>query len=674
MRNSIHRRSQSTIGDVATESDYALLDPSIYIRSLTLISVQVPGVMPKCDNVAVVTSSRVHITGGAPPGFRASILPRIGEYVRGGPLSGMNIVRQSKSNFHMGSWCRFESIEIYDVPESNPRGEMEIVHLCGRGGTVLDTDYFYVTRGDNKVYVEMLIDNDPDSVWRYMDEIHWMGYGPDRLRQFMGNDEIQRLGNLSSRAWDAPTPRDADYVYTLKVDGERAWMLLCGKMCYFVRRDASRSVAAWCTLPASSGEFSDICVLDVEMLAQGKPVLIDVLKTPDGTYAPSIRGLRWMCDSWNAVSGIAAELPVSVRRYFNTKDEAEAARAHVTYPTDGVMAVSVFGGDSLKLKSVKAIELECKSGELLTSDGFKVLDIPMDMREYDGKIMELRISHSASDGPKSLAIHGIIPRPDKKSGNKKEACVSIIGAALSRTRTPGDIQRRLALAWCNSLRSNIMKSAWNKEGTGRIILDLGSGGGQSLNDFEFASDASFIFVEPDADKCKALAKRCSVAKIYTIPDTVVPAVVPLQKGAMKYCVFNGKASDILGSDRLMKNLRTRIRCVTAVFSAHFCRADLLLCGRRNIPYVGCCYMYDGANSPGSILLNCAGVAMRVGDDGVGLVTWGGDKTYSEPVTVTSDFAGHRCTIKQGYGRIPQPGTDLDSDARTICSKVYVVSN
>ncbi|TGO06895.1 hypothetical protein BTUL_0409g00020 [Botrytis tulipae] len=113
-------------------------------------------------------------------------------------------------------------------------------------------------------------------------------------------------------------------------------------------------------------------------------------------------------------------------QYFDSKDMTEAQSLCVPYSMDGIM----------ELKEVKAIELQCNGGDLSWFDGHKVLSTSIDLSELGGKIVELRITHRPQDPFSKVVVHAIMPRPDKTRMNKEDACVSILSAAISKTRDP----------------------------------------------------------------------------------------------------------------------------------------------------------------------------------------------------------------------------------------------
>jgi len=124
-------------------------------------------------------------------------------------------------------------------------------------------------------------------------------------------------------------------------------------------------------------------------------------------------------------------------------------------------------------------------------------------------------------------------------------------------------------------------------------------------------------------------------------------------------------------EELMSSIHTEIGAVTATFSAHFVVSDLYdLSTYWSIPVVGCFYPYD--NVPVSqFLVNVLGIKMKRSTDKQCSVTWGGDKTYEEPYTVTSEYQAFSSVLR-GTEMLQAPGRELDEEVFNICNKVHVI--
>lgn len=645
--------------------------PSTHVSTEYLLSVKAHFVTLNASESVIVSVARAAITGTLGTAGQSFRLPRVAEVTSLGPLDKTCSVIRRDNVLAQNSWAKVSLLDIYETLATPDLTPFEIRYHCVEGPVLCGLRCFYVQELEStNVRLVVRVQGTMDLVWEIIDAAHCEGVLPRGLGDILSSADIGKLSNLSPRAWDSPDPMSGKYLYTFKVDGERAWAVIFGRMLYYVTRHGHRRIMAWSLMSKCDGEDTSVVVLDVEFLGIGKSLLIDVLMDAGFAFAPTDRGLHWTIEKWSAVKVKYPTLPVEMRPYYASKLEASRNGALLRYPVDGIVAVSVKNPETLKLKDVKSVELRVKGSTMMSEDHEPILSFDHDNSFEDGAIIELRLAPGSTES--SFDIKSVIFRPDKVKANDAEACREILRQARLPLEEPTDIQRRAATSWCNTLRNELLRQAWNKPRTGGIILDIGSGSGQALDSFYSIPDASVIFVEPDEAKCKFLARRRSVHTVKTDPLSLIPLVSSLHTGKVKYVVYNGTASSIIECEDLMRTLSPRIRCITSTFSIQFVAAEMRACRARKLPFVGCCYFYDNADRGGK-LVEAAGVSMKITEDGRAGVKWGGDKVYDEPALLSRVFRSF-CKVHPGYQYVPLPDPTFDKDARAICSEVYVVTS
>ena len=617
----------------------------------------------------VMQSARVSLSGarGSMPGA-AYRLPHPAEVLCDNPY-GIRCATQREAP-SPGLWGHVEEFDEYTELSSTGTPEPYAVGCFLPGPEVAGAPSFLVKHAgrDCVLLCRRVADLDED-YWDTVACVHALGHRPRSARQLLDPVTLARLSNLSPRAWDAPEPTVPAYIYTTKVDGQRAWVLLCGRMCYYVARLGSREIFGWWLCEGKAGRRGMPVVLDVEFMACGPSVLIDVLVDIHGCSAPVSRSMRWVIDCWRELILSVPDIPVCVRQYFCTMDQAaEHARSHGTV-YDGVIGIPVNSTEAIKIKEVRSVELEVKGEYLVCAEGTPVLRSSSSGRFSEGTVVEVRFSFPRNS--KVLRVHDMFERTDKTVANDALVCRSIFTCALQGVNAPGDIQRREAVTWCRELRASILQRAWSVTGTGNIVLDFGTGDGQSVDSLSTLQKGAYVLVEPDAEKCKKLSRRLGHVRVHVDPMSLIPVVSHLHKGSKEYVIANMRASDVLGCEDLMHHLKRRVRCAVATFSAQFCLDDVDTCSSYSIPFIGCCYLYDGV-PVGEHVINLAGVSMLRTSAAQALIKWGGDNTYKEPALTTSDFNGV-CRVTKGSAIQKLPDPIANKDANSICSRVYVVT-
>lgn len=554
----------------------------------------------------------------------------------------------TQRNIVRGTWAQLESVESCNV-------------------------YLYQHKGakDRKILVDLGIDSARNSSnkWTYViNAMYSKGIIPSSISNYIQRDTISKLSNLSSRAWDVSSPPKSGHIFTCKPDGERMWVFLYGKIWYMVRPRFSGEVLQWTVSSKSWFEPGKITVIDVESVARHGIIVIDVLADMEGQHAPEQRDMYWVILKLSCILSAHKCLDVTVRNYYETFDEASTYSSKVPYPTDGVVAIRNGSTSASKIKDVKSMELvHSGNGVFTAADGHQICSFPDASTFKHGAIVEIRFVIDSIT--KSPTVLDVFERSDKQTGNSREAIYNIISSCFSTT-TSSDTERRPALLWCSELRKQIQIRALKQRPNKSIVLDVGSGDGQSLDAASPSESTSYIYVEPDPEKCKLLRRRLGKCNIIEDPKDILPYIRSLKTRSVGAIIVNNKLESISSDSAVMELLCPELKCLTCTFSMHFIIDELHEFNAFNVPVYGCTYLYDTVNSAG-VLLNISGVDMRLISPDTARVLWGRDTSYDEPATTKRDYAGLG-KIVPGSDIIPLPDVRVNLSARTICGKVSLL--
>lgn len=461
--------------------------------------------------------------------------------------------------------------------------------------------------------------------------------------------DTHALVNLSPRAWDVNSVGEGDYVYTTKVDGERRWLVLCGRLGYVVRRDRRLTLCGWYITPHLKTTNSDQArvVIDCEYTPTEGLAFIDMLTSSLGEFSPVDRSMKWSVDEFKRVLNDRPTLPVHMRRYFLSATDVHVPTTFLSSPADGVMAIDIASTSARKLKALKSIELEVVrrgngSMALTTSDGFELFEDYMPpLLVQEGSIVELRVSLAATGT--EMTVHSAIVRVDKTKANDSSAVSQIIQSAMESHLSGDQNDRRRALLWCNSIRSDLNRIVETLDVPRTIILDVGSGDGQSIDSMRLDDGrVSRVFVEPDRSKYIRLCKRLGVRPHPSGCGQLRPMIRPLKARKVSVVAVNCTLREILRDPDLMQILGPEIRAVVATFSIQFVLSDLFNLHRVwRVPIYGCGYVYDNVGV-GEYLIDGCGVRMKRVSSTECSVAWGSDRVYKEPYTTSSDYRSFTC--------------------------------
>jgi hypothetical protein len=526
----------------------------------------------------------------------------------------------------------------------------------------------YIVNGDYATLWLPVIDN--ASIPAKLYEMYLSGFAPMRLSDYVGQTVLQSLSNLTARAYDRYMVEDYQHRFGDKPDGQRMWITKIGMVYLFSCRLTGHVIKGWEVDPSYPQTLKVTVgpVIDVEFMLNSSPKLIDVLMDETSSITTH---QRTMCDITLLLSQMKKVLPIlsmiETREFFDTYQEASSHRETLDYPTDGIVAITKSGTDMFKIKDERSMELEVmEDGKLSTADGTVVLSSQYHETYDPGTIIEIRFR--IDDG--LMDVKRVFHRPDKQRANDIDAVKNIIQSSTEPSDDTGNILRTEIWRWSNTLRSQMYSFVQRQvQGTG-VVLDVGTGDGQSLDAFISMKDVSFIFVEPNEISCKKLMSRLGVRKMYTDPRSVIPVVPQLRKGTIKYHILNCSITDVVNDEATMKNLKSVVGHVTSCFSAQFAINELAAMATLGMSVIGCCYLYDNID-PGSSIIDEHGLKMSRVNLTDAQVKWGSDKVYDEPALETSD-------IPEMFVKIPAmdfvgpPADTHNGLVRNVCSHAWIL--
>lgn len=576
-----------------------------------------------------------------------------------------------KDRLDIGMGVYLETYESYNisVPETNRLVVKANFSFFSKIGTY--DCHVYSLYGDKtrRLVVQLGTSMPASTVLNQLiNSVYTMGFLPNSISQYIHKSDILRLSNLSPRAWDASSPPTSSYTFTSKPDGQRMWLIWCGNIWYVCEPKCRGGAIMWKWISKYQNTTTPV-VLDAEYLLTRGFILIDFLTDSNGNMSPISRDIQWVQQQYNNIHEICDTVDIKLRKYFDEYDAALKYSNEEPYPTDGVVAIRNGSTEILKIKPFKSMELSVTEDRYLsTADGDNVMKIP-DKHNYDtGAIVEVRFTVKP-DGV-NIIVHDIFERSDKRIANDNVAVSNIIRSGLMLT-TPDDNERRAALLWCNDVRRAITQSAVSRQSNKSIVVDVGTGTGQGIDTIPNIDSTSYVFIEPDENKCKVLSRRIGSRRIYKDPHELIPAIRSLKTRSLPNVIINCTLGAILDVQEVYTALFSETKSVIAAFSAHFVVEDLHdISTTFHIPIYGCIYTYDNINSDG-ILIDTCGVTMRTISDTEASVRWGGDSEYIEPITMSRDYAGLGNVIP-GYDLYDLPDETFTSRANSICRNVTLI--
>jgi hypothetical protein len=382
--------------------------------------------------------------------------------------------------------------------------------------------------------------------------------------------------------------------------------------------------------------------------------------------------MKWVLDCFAEVKEMLPPLRVRVRKYYSTQREAEAGAISAPYPTDGVVAIPLSGTSAKKIKREKAVELTLTdSMSLVTSDGDTVVkSYPQTTGVEPGDIVELKFRLMKSG--RSISSREAFKRTDKTDANSTGAVLNIMRSFKGVTKDD-EARRRAVLMWCDALRQKLVEDATSGNSPKTVVLDIGTGTGQSLDVLTPDKGVSYLLVEPDPERVSMLRRRTGGAKVLKEPREILAHMKHLKSGSETYVIANMHIEEITDDEEVARLLSQEVRVAMAIFSAQYSIASLYdLVNFWSIPMVGCMYPYDDV-AVGEDLVNALGVRMRRISDDKCTVVWGGDKEYDEPYTTSNEYKAF-ASVFHASDILDLPGSEVDDAARSICEKIRVLKS
>lgn len=530
---------------------------------------------------------------------------------------------------------------------------------------------------DGKDYI---INNDSVSLWSQIHddkqieskiyELYLLGFAPLTLFECIGQTTLQSLSNLTARAYDRYNVADYEHKFSDKPDGERFWLTKIGMVYLFSSRLTGHVIRGWETVKLIDNISSTTIgpIIDIEFMIGFNPKLIDILMDDKGKIATHQRTVDSINDGFNTMKcSIPSLSMIETRQFFDTLEETTKYRQELQYPTDGIVAIAKSGTDMFKIKDERSMELQLlDDGKLCTSDSVSLFSSSYHEIYDPGTILEIRFS--MKDG--SMSIKNIFHRPDKQRANDMDAVANIIQSSIKPSDDTSNILRTEIWRWSNALRTSLYSFAQRQIKDRGVILDIGTGDGQSLDAIISMKDVSFIFVEPNPISCKKLISKLGIKKYHRDPRSVIPIVPQLRKGTAKYHVLNCPIEEIVNDEATMQNLKYIVSHVTSCFSAQFAINELSYMASIDMSVIGCCYLYDDVE-PGLSIINHHGLKMSRIDFTHAQVKWGSDKVYDEPALETSDIPESLVKIR-ATDLVGFPSESHDGIVRHVSSHAWIL--
>lgn len=454
------------------------------------------------------------------------------------------------------------------------------------------------------------------------------------LGSYIPQSLLGSMSNLSSRGYDLNQVEDSEYNFTVKADGERLWVTLVGCVWLYSRRLLGHKIVGWVVDEQMLAQHKTCYgpTLDVEVFIGHRPVLIDILMTEDSCVSPRGRNIVWVHIEFLDMAARMDHLnTIQTREIHSSYSDAAKVCNTVPYPTDGVVALPHDGMDIVKLKAIKSMELEATSnGDMVSSEGIRVVNVSKGHAWETGCIYEIGmyVHHN------QCVFTHMFRRPDKTKANSIAAIHSIVESSLPQQK---DKALRTQLWRCsNKAREEVYKLACKRMPGRRLILDVGTGDGQSCDVHSKMPDCSFVLVEPDEFKCIKLMKRLQLKSYETNPRSLIRKVASLKKGNIRYCIVNCKLESILEDKDVCAMLLPELKCCVACFSLQFILPSMHILTSHSVQTIGMCYTYDGVEVGGHIM-NSGDISMTKISECTAQVKWGNDSAYEEPAVEKSDF-------------------------------------
>jgi hypothetical protein len=476
------------------------------------------------------------------------------------------------------------------------------------------------------------------------------------------------MSSLSTRGYDAFEVSEDEYWFAPKPDGERMWITRIGMVWVYSRRLVRHSIIGWFVDDSivASAHNNIGPTIDVEIMMGHGPIIIDVLLDEHGTISQEHRPLQWVSDTQTRLCNLFSYIrTIHQRQFRSTVSQAQMDCDIAPYPSDGIVAIPKLGSDMVKLKGVKSIELILHDDMVLrTSDDVALFRIKNRSNYQVGSIIEVRFTIEECE----CIVHEIFERPDKVTANSIEAVRSVIESSI--TRLSDNVIRTALWRWSNNIRGEIYSRAHAMNMDRRIIMDIGTGDGQSLDVHIRSSQCSYILVEPNPDKCRALQQRLRLKSFATEPRQLLQVISQLKTGKIRYYIINCTLEAILDDANVRSAVLRDLKCAIACFSAQYVIRQIPIFLGSGVPFIGVCYMYDDVDV-GDSIINSHGLSMTRLDGSTASVKWGRDAPYIEPA-IDSEDVPPGIVMTKATDLVEFPRREGMQDTASLCAHLQVL--
>jgi hypothetical protein len=575
-----------------------------------------------------------------------------------GPWKGMAVWSAEKTSIGLNAYIVTLTLVPMDMPGCNEYSDFEYTSV---------EDYTVIIQ-NNTAKLICDVGTESDSiVLDHLRHAYLIGFAPSSLISYINGVRLGAMSNMNARAYDAVSGEDNKDRFSTKPDGERMWLVRAGSTWLYCKR-INFEIKSW-EIDNSlmrTDASSVFPVIDIEFMLVFNSILIDVIVDSKMQVCPYDRDLQWIEKEMSSLREQFEYLStVDTRKFFDTYKEALAYARSVDYPTDGLVAISPGGTDMKKLKPLKSMELRFQQNrELVTKQGKALFKVIGDCSYATDDIVELRFS--ILNG--IISIHETFHRPDKVSPND-DAAVQAIIASCAKPESDSML-RTIMWRWSNKLRFYLYEKGNSINNENNIVLDIGSGSGQSTEAFDKLPDCSFILVEPDEDACKKLSRRLGVRDVYKDPRSVIGVIPQLKRGTRKYHILNCKLDALLSDKAVVSNIKSILKCAISCFSAHYIAAKIDDITALGVPFIGCYYSYHNVEV-GQSIIDTSGISMKRVSHDRAIVKWGRDKQYDEPVVLEEEEPVSVATIS-ALDAVPLDVASQDPRAYAACSNVRIL--
>ena len=439
----------------------------------------------------------------------------------------------------------------------------------------------------------------------------------------LGPNTVLRLSATSARTMDAVMGPMEGAKYWMKANGVRQWWIRIpmGWAVFNVNRKGQALGMAMDPGFISNPTSAEQWVLDVEAMANGELVLIDVLRWGDGVVADTNRGISHTIEACKKLGNSLPGTPglrmwgdnpnpsLIVREYYSIFDEAYKELSEWGCDADGIIAATS-GAVQYRMKQLPTVELIVKQRSngmvcITQEESIEPLAMAPPNAEPD-TVYEFGVT--TDDG--NVVMVPLYPRPDKDSANPSSMVEMVKLVALQQDTSSMTAMTHLTLV-SNTARQLVYSSLLENTTSSSCIIDVGVHELECMRYYVHGLSATIsgvavLLVEPNEEALdRGLARmqpgNTRVVKIKS-PTEIMAWInaVSNMRGA-RYGAIACELQSII--PYLRRNLTVSIM---AAFSIQFCYPALREFNFKAI--YGVCHTYDSIGE-GEYLINDPSVTM-----------------------------------------------------------------